>query len=255
MCDWAKEDLEEAKTLVNDTLNVLKDIKVEEGNTEVMVDAVTTLTSNPDMISNEAAVTALTVLDAGGDNELTPDTANNAVSAVSSILAASDNNISQEITSGGDNIEAKKKLKQMSAKIMKVASKILDAVPLDGADYVVDAPLLKAKKTAIDVAEPLQGAASDGTGLEMSENELIKLDTGDEMNAQMVSFAINTYKHNDEVAKKGCGGTASVNIKRGKTRVSVADSAVTVKVVVNLGEDEEAACTYWAGEGPSTKGC
>lgn len=53
------------------------------------------------------------------------------------------------------------------------------------------------------------------------------------------------------------GGTASLNIKSGKNSVAVPDAAVKVSVVVDMGEGDEddVACTFWDGEGPSTKGC
>ena len=229
---------------------------MEEGNVEVLVDAVGSLTENPDMISTEAADSALSVLDAGGDTPLTPECASSAVESVSSILGASDNN------NRGTDDDARQKQKEMSTKIMNVANKLLDAVVTDGAVFDLDTALIKANKSPLDLEVPVEAKTKDGSGLDMSPTYLKQLDTEDgaDLSVNLVSFAINTYKHDPfaEEYAADIGGTVSMNIKAQKNEVKVEQSELRVKLAIDdVGEGNVPGCAFWDdGEGLiSTEGC
>lgn len=187
LCDWSEAELNKAKEVVSETLSVISDINMdEEGSAEVVIDAVSALTENPDMISTEAANTALTVLDAGGDKELSPESAANAVSSVSSILAASDN------AKGSDKEMSTEEKKSQSAAIMNVANKILDAIPATEGSFELDTPLIKAKKQPVDPDADVDAAAPDGSGLAMTNEMLKNIGEQDDMSVNVLSFKKNT---------------------------------------------------------------
>lgn len=189
--------------MVTETLEVLENISMEDGGAEVVIDAVASLTDNPDMITPEAADTALNVLDAGGDTELSADSASSAVSSVASILASSDSSSkSNEVISSEEdttnNAEQKQRQKALSEKIMNVANKILDAIPMDGAAFKLDTPLIKANKSPIDPNEDAEASAPDGTGLNLSRDVIQSLNSSrrilseGQMSINVISFKINT---------------------------------------------------------------
>lgn len=233
-----------------ETLSIIENIDVSEGSADVVIDAVANLTEDPDMISPEAASTALNVVDAVGDTELSAESASSAVSAVSSILASGDN------TKASDKGMSKEQEKEMSEKIMNVANKILDAIPTDSGPVKLDTPLIKASVEAIDPDEDVASAAPDGSGLQMSNDMLKGLGGGSgDLSVKVVSFKKNTYAHNPKVENQAKGGVASINVNAGDQPIQVKDTELMVTMAVSSAADENTICFFWAGEGPSSEGC
>lgn len=207
-----------------------------DGTQDVVVTSVFALTNDPDLVTSESAGKALDVLGRGSSVELTPDSASKGISAVSNILSASTTHQKSSEQQG-----------EMASKIMRVVSSLMDSVDVTKPDKYgeervlsIDSTLIKAKKTKMpkrgegDDKEMAIGVSKGGnTGLGIGDTGERSLPTN--TSVSLAEYVINTYAHNQTVAKQASGGVISISFKTGRDEIKVsnADLRVSLKVKPN----------------------
>jgi len=165
---------------VSNTLLALESANMGEGNQDIAVSVVGSLTGDPDMIDEKAAETALNVLSANTNDPISADTAGSAVASVSNIFEASTSHTNKDkagSNSAEDDAAARKKQKAKAKKIVSIISTVLDNVTVttgEGSDFVMQTPLIEARKSLLVAGQDFNGETEDQTGIQMGGEELAK---------------------------------------------------------------------------------
>lgn len=251
-CDWNESQLKEAKSLVSNALDALTAASVGEGAQDTVVDSVSALTDNPDLISKDAAKMAMSVLENTSAVDLSPDSASKAVGSLSNILMATSESTDGDEGESATVVASKADQKANSQKFVKLAGSLLDSVDLSTFDelgdagFEVDSPLIKSRKVALDPLEGVAVKTKDKGGLAMDADALSKALGGEAATVNLNSFDTNIYAYDEEIATQGASGTVSVSFKSGRSEIPVKDTQVTVAMEIkNEQELSKFACGWW----------
>lgn len=189
-----------AKNLVNSVLSALNN-STGEGNEDAAISAVTALTGDPDLVSEDAADSALSVLLNTSGGTLSSDSATTAVSALNSVFSATTAHSRVNKASSENRSEARAREKLVSQQVLSVASSLLDSVQVGEGGFSINTTLIKAQKHSLAhlrrrmsvSGRRLQQLASteDGSGLSMSSDALGSLNAPSGTTVSVASFAVN----------------------------------------------------------------